>query len=114
MTIEGVTAVVDTGLARQMQFDADIGLDRLELTPVSKASTDQRAGRAGRTEPGICLRLWEEATQRHRPDFDVAELHRVDLSSAFCDCMTGAKLTSPHFRGLKFLLRRPSSMLKNY
>ncbi len=82
VTIEGITAVVDTGLARQMQFDADIGLDRLELTPVSKASTDQRAGRAGRTQPGICLRLWEESTQRRRPDFDVAELHRVDLSSA--------------------------------
>lgn len=82
VTIEGVTAVVDTGLARQMQFDPDIGLDRLELLPVSKASTDQRAGRAGRNQPGICLRLWEEATQRRRPDFDVAELHRVDLSSA--------------------------------
>ena len=82
VTIEGVTAVVDTGLARQMQFDADIGLDRLELSPVSKASTDQRAGRAGRTQPGICLRLWEEATQRRRADFEVAELHRVDLSSA--------------------------------
>ncbi|RLS32042.1 MAG: ATP-dependent helicase HrpB [Planctomycetota bacterium] len=82
VTIEGVTAVVDTGLARQMQFDADIGLDRLELTPVSKASTDQRAGRAGRTQPGVCLRLWEEASHRRRPDFDAAELHRVDLSSA--------------------------------
>ncbi len=82
VTIEGVTAVVDTGLARQMQFDADIGLDRLELSPVSKASTDQRAGRAGRTQPGICLRLWDEATQRRRADFEVAELHRVDLSSA--------------------------------
>jgi len=82
VTIEGVTAVVDTGLARQMQFDADIGLDRLELVPVSKASTDQRAGRAGRTQPGICLRLWEEATQHRRADFEIAELHRVDLSSA--------------------------------
>jgi ATP-dependent helicase HrpB len=82
VTIEGVTAVVDTGLARQMQFDADIGLDRLELTPVSKASCDQRAGRAGRTQPGVCLRLWEEASHRRRPDFDAAELHRVDLSSA--------------------------------
>jgi ATP-dependent helicase HrpB len=82
VTIEGITAVVDTGFARQMQFDANIGLNRLELTPISKASTDQRAGRAGRTMPGICLRLWEEASQRRRPDFDVAELHRVDLSSA--------------------------------
>ncbi len=82
VTIEGVTAVVDTGLARQMNFDADVGLDRLELTPISRASTDQRAGRAGRTQPGICLRLWEESAQRRRPDFDAAELHRVDLSSA--------------------------------
>ena len=82
VTIEGVTAVVDTGLARQMQFDADIGLDRLELTPVSRASCDQRAGRAGRTQPGICLRLWEEASHRRRSDFDSAELNRVDLSSA--------------------------------
>ncbi len=82
VTIEGVTAVVDTGLARQIQFDADVGLDRLELAAVSKASTDQRAGRAGRTQPGVCLRLWEEAAQRRRPDFEVAELHRVDLSSA--------------------------------
>jgi ATP-dependent helicase HrpB len=82
ITIDGVTAVVDTGLARQMQFDADIGLDRLELSPISKASSDQRAGRAGRTQPGFCLRLWDEAAQRRRPDFDVAELHRVDLSSA--------------------------------
>jgi ATP-dependent helicase HrpB len=82
VTIEGVTAVVDTGLALQMNFDADVGLDRLELTPISKASTDQRAGRAGRTQPGVCLRLWEESAQRRRPDFDAAELHRVDLSSA--------------------------------
>ena len=82
VTIEGVTAVVDTGMARQMHFDADVGLDRLELTPISKASTDQRAGRAGRTQPGVCLRLWEESAQRRRPDFDAAELHRVDLSSA--------------------------------
>ena len=82
VTIEGVTAVVDTGLARQMQFDADVGLDRLELSAISKASTDQRAGRAGRTQPGVCLRLWEESAQRRRPDFEVAELNRVDLSSA--------------------------------
>lgn len=82
VTIEGVTAVVDSGLARQMQFDANVGLDRLELASVSKASTDQRAGRAGRTQPGICLRLWDESTHRRRPDFEVAELHRVDLSAA--------------------------------
>lgn len=82
VTIEGVTAVVDTGLARCLQLDVDAGLDRLELTAVSRAAADQRAGRAGRTQPGVCLRLWDEATQRHRPEFETAELHRVDLSSA--------------------------------
>ncbi len=82
ITIEGITAVVDTGYARQMQFDADAGLDRLELKPISKASADQRAGRAGRTQPGLCLRLWEETAHRARSDYDPAELHRVDLSTA--------------------------------
>lgn len=82
VTIDGVTAVVDTGVARQMHFDADVGLDRLELTPISKASADQRAGRAGRTQPGICLRLWDEASHRHRAEYDIAELHRVDLSAS--------------------------------
>ncbi len=82
VTIEGVTAVVDTGVARQMQFDSDVGLDRLMLCPISKASADQRAGRAGRTQPGVCLRLWDEASHRHRPDYEAAELHRVDLSAS--------------------------------
>lgn len=82
ITIDGVTAVVDTGYARQMLFDADSGLDRLELVPVSQASADQRAGRAGRTAPGICLRLWDESSHRRRPAWDAAELQRVDLSSA--------------------------------
>lgn len=82
VTIDGITAVVDTGTARLMQFDANAGLDRLELTSISKASADQRAGRAGRTAAGICLRLWDEVAHRHRPEFERAEIHRVDLSAA--------------------------------
>jgi ATP-dependent helicase HrpB len=82
ITIDGVTVVVDCGTARQMRFDSDTGLDRLELVPISKASADQRAGRAGRTAPGICLRLWDEVTHRARPEFDPPELFRVDLSHA--------------------------------
>src|SRR5205823_8976171 len=54
VTVEGVTGVVDTGLAREMVFDPGVGLDRLKLTPISRASTEQRAGRAGRAEPGVC------------------------------------------------------------
>lgn len=82
VTIDGVTAVVDTGLARQMLFTPEIGLDRLELVPISRAAADQRAGRAGRTAPGICIRLWGEAVHRTRPEFETSEVQRIDLSSA--------------------------------
>ncbi|HVK16645.1 MAG TPA: helicase-related protein, partial [Fimbriiglobus sp.] len=82
VTVEGVTAVVDTGLARQMEFDASIGMDRLRLVPVSRASTDQRTGRAGRTQPGLCIRLWDEAGQRSRPEQTEPEIRRVDLAGA--------------------------------
>ena len=82
VTIEGVTGVVDSGLARTLRIDPGIGLDRLELGPISKASADQRAGRAGRLAPGVCLRLWSEVSHRLRPDFDEPEIRRVDLSGA--------------------------------
>jgi len=82
ITIDGVETVVDTGVARQMQFDPAAGLDRLQLIPISKASADQRAGRAGRTGPGICLRLWDETTHRSRLAVDQPEILRVDLSAA--------------------------------
>jgi len=81
VTIPGVTVVVDTGVARILRFDPLSGLDRLVLEPISQASADQRAGRAGRTEPGICLRLWEETSHRHRPEQTESEIRRVDLAS---------------------------------
>jgi ATP-dependent helicase HrpB len=67
VTVEGITAVIDSGLARIMQYDASVGLDRLQLEPISRASADQRAGRAGRTQPGLCVRLWDESSHRGRP-----------------------------------------------
>jgi ATP-dependent helicase HrpB len=82
VTVEGVTAVVDTGLARQMEFEPSVGMDRLRLVPVSRASTDQRTGRAGRTRPGLCIRLWDEAGQRSRPEQTEPEIRRVDLAGA--------------------------------
>ena len=82
LTIEGVTGVVDSGLARRLRYDPAIGLDRLELTPISRASADQRAGRAGRTEAGVCLRLWPEAAHRSREEFESPEIQRVDLAGA--------------------------------
>jgi ATP-dependent helicase HrpB len=82
LTIEGVTAVVDSGLARIQRHDEQTGLDRLEITSISKASADQRVGRAGRTQSGICLRLWPEAAHRHRAEYETPEIHRVDLAGA--------------------------------
>jgi ATP-dependent helicase HrpB len=82
VTVEGVTGVVDTGLARVLTFDPHVGLDRLEVTPISKASADQRAGRAGRTQPGVCIRLWSEANHRTRPEQTDPEIRRVDLAGA--------------------------------
>ena len=80
ITIDGVTAVVDSGLSRVMLFDQNLGLPRLQLQPISKASAEQRAGRAGRTAPGIAYRLWSKATHASRPDRDSAEVERCDFS----------------------------------
>jgi ATP-dependent helicase HrpB len=80
VTVEGVTAVVDTGTARQQQFDPDLGMDRLVLGPISRASADQRAGRAGRTAPGVCLRLWDELSHRARSAQTEPEVRQVDLA----------------------------------
>ncbi len=82
VTVDGVTAVVDSGLARQMEFEAGVGMDRLRLVPISRASADQRAGRAGRTAPGVCVRLWDEPSHRARTEQAVPEIRRVDLCGA--------------------------------
>ena len=82
VTIEGITAVVDSGLARINRVDPSLGLNRLDLCRISRASADQRAGRAGRTAPGVCLRLWTEAAQRALSEHELPEIARVDLSGA--------------------------------
>jgi ATP-dependent helicase HrpB len=82
VTVEGITAVVDSGLARQLEYEPGIGMDRLRLVPISRASADQRAGRAGRTRPGLCVRLWDEPSHRARPEQTVPEIERVDLCAA--------------------------------
>jgi ATP-dependent helicase HrpB len=80
ITVEGVAAVVDSGLARQLEYDPAVGMDRLKLLPISRASSDQRAGRAGRTGPGVCVRLWNEIDQRSRTERTEPEIRRVDLA----------------------------------
>ena len=82
LTIEGVRTVVDAGLARVSGFDARRGIDTLLVRKISRAAAEQRAGRAGRTAPGRCFRLWSEADHGRRAAFETPEVHRVDLSEA--------------------------------
>lgn len=86
LTIEGVRIVVDCGLARVPRFEPDLGLTRLETVRVSRAAADQRRGRAGRTEPGVCYRLWEEAQEGAFPAYATPEILAADLSSFLLDC----------------------------
>lgn len=82
VTVNGVKAVIDSGQAKKSFFDGRLGLNSLETIRISKASADQRAGRAGREAPGYCSRLWSEKDHIMREDFDKPEIQRVDLSAA--------------------------------
>lgn len=82
LTIEGVDGVIDTGFARVNRFDPNVGLNRLELSRISKASALQRAGRAGRTTAGACLRLWTEREQISLAEFEPPEIERLELSES--------------------------------
>ncbi|MDB5501462.1 MAG: ATP-dependent helicase HrpB [Tardiphaga sp.] len=85
LTIEGVRIVVDCGLARVPRYEPDIGLTRLETVRASRAAVDQRRGRAGRTEPGICYRLWDEPQTASLPAYTQPEILSADLSSLVLD-----------------------------
>jgi len=80
LTIDGVTMVVDAGLARIARQDPHRGINTLLIEKISRASADQRAGRAGRTAPGICLRLWTERDHGRRPASELPEVRRLDLA----------------------------------
>ena len=80
LTVEGITAVVDTGLSRAPRFDVATGMTRLVTVAASRASTDQRAGRAGRLGPGLALRLWSKMEHAARPAHRPAEITEVDLA----------------------------------
>jgi ATP-dependent helicase HrpB len=85
LTIEGVRIVVDSGLARVPRYEPDIGLTRLETVRASRAAVDQRRGRAGRTEPGICYRLWDEPQTASLAPYTQPEILSADLSSMVLD-----------------------------
>jgi ATP-dependent helicase HrpB len=80
LTIEGVTLVIDSGLARIARFDPHRGINTLLIEKISQASADQRAGRAGRTAPGRCIRLWTEREHHLRPAQELPEIKRLDLA----------------------------------
>jgi ATP-dependent helicase HrpB len=80
LTIDGVTMVVDAGLARVARYDPHRGINTLLIEKISRASADQRAGRAGRTAPGLCLRLWTQREQMLRPAVELPEIKRLDLA----------------------------------
>lgn len=86
LTIEGVRVVIDSGLARVPVYEPDIGLTRLVTRRVSRAAADQRRGRAGRTQPGACYRLWEEAATGALPAFAEPEMLAADLAPLVLDC----------------------------
>ena len=85
LTIDGVRIVIDCGLSRVPVFEPNLGLTRLETIRASRANVDQRRGRAGRVEPGVCYRLWEEAATGALPPFAAPEILAADLSGLVLD-----------------------------
>jgi len=85
LTIEGVRIVVDSGVARVPRYEPDIGLTRLETVRASRAAVDQRRGRAGRTSPGVCYRLWDEPQTASLAAYTQPEILSADLSSLVLD-----------------------------
>ncbi|SCZ09928.1 ATP-dependent helicase HrpB [Microvirga guangxiensis] len=109
LTIEGVRVVIDSGLARVPVYEPNIGITRLETVRVSRAAADQRRGRAGRTEPGVCYRLWEEAATGALEPFVRPEILAADLASLLLDCAAWG-VTDPST--LAFLDPPPAPALK--
>lgn len=86
ITIDGVRIVIDSGQERVPRYEPDIGVTRLETQRVSRATADQRQGRAGRTEPGVCYRLWDEPETAGLLPFTEPEIKAADLSGLLLDC----------------------------
>lgn len=80
LTIQGVRIIVDSGLVRRSLFDPSTGMSRLETQRISRASAEQRQGRAGRVEPGVCYRVWSEGAQRSLAPFTPPEIVEADLA----------------------------------
>jgi ATP-dependent helicase HrpB len=110
VTIEGVTAVIDSGLARFASYSPWTGLPTLHIGRISKASAKQRAGRAGRTGPGRVLRLYMEEDYLRRPEHETPEIMRSDLSQL---CLNLRALNIPDFYGVNWLTPPPEAAVRN-
>jgi len=108
VTIPGVRVVVDAGLARRSRFDPLTGMSRLELQRISRASADQRAGRAGRTAPGACYRLWSEGAHASLAAHTPPEILETDLAPLALEL---AQWGSADAAGLAWLDAPPAAML---
>ncbi len=108
LTLEDIRIVIDCGLARVPVYEPDVGMTRLETMRVSRASADQRRGRAGRVRPGICYRLWEEAATASLPAYAAPEILNADLSGLVLDCAAWG-IADP--AGLAFLDPPPAGAL---
>ncbi len=86
ITIDGVRVIIDSGLQRVPRFEPDVGVTRLETVRVSRAAADQRMGRAGRTEPGVCYRLWSEPETQGLVPYAEPEIKSADLAGLVLDC----------------------------
>jgi ATP-dependent helicase HrpB len=109
LTIEGVRVVIDSGLARVPRYEPDVGVTRLVTVRAARAQVDQRRGRAGRTEPGVCYRLWEEAANGALEPFARPEILTADLAPLLLDCAAWGE-TDP--TRLPFLDAPPRPALK--
>lgn len=109
ITIDGVRVVIDSGLARLPKYEPATGLTRLETVRTSRASADQRAGRAGRTEPGIAIRLWHQGQTASLPAFSPPEILEADLSGLVLDAAAWG-VTDP--AKLSLLDKPPAPALK--
>lgn len=109
LTIDGVRIVVDSGWARSARFDSRRGMSGLMTLPVSRATAEQRRGRAGRQAPGLCYRLWRESEHSRLADYALPEIRVSDLAHFALDL---ARWGSPDGDNLKFLDPPPRAALK--
>ena len=101
LTIDGIRLVIDSGLARIPRYDPNRGINTLLVEKISRASADQRTGRAGRTAPGHCLRLWTDIEQEGRPAQELPEIKRLDLSEVVLTLKASGIVDIAGFRWLE-------------